>query len=479
MRLLSASTVLFGSLIVSAPPLIAADPIGRPNIVLLFADDLGNSDLSSYGCKDIKTPAIDSIGREGIRLTRFYANSPECTPSRTALLTGRHPQRVGGLECAIGLGNVGRYDEAEWLQKKGELGLPTSEATLPRLFRDSGYETAMFGKWHLGYDPKFSPRKHGFDESLVVLGGGTDYVSHTEPDGGMVMRYNDQPLNVPGYLTDVFAERAIQWISRPRAKPYFLYLPFNAPHDPYQGPDDGPAPVPWAKGTRDIYRKMVERLDQRVGDILAALDRSPAARNTIVVFLSDNGGNGVGTNLPLRGFKTTMWEGGIRVPCLVRWPAGIPGGRESAQVMQSIDLAATLLAAAGVKAAPDRPLDGSSLIDVLNGKKAAVSRTVYWRYKRAENRRKAVMDGDDKLVIDNGQKELFNLAKDPYEKENLLAANPAKAAELEAKLSVWEKSVAAPRLRDFAAAGPAKAAPADAAAPSATAYRKGGEGNEE
>lgn len=457
MRMLSASTALFGSLIVSAPPIVAADATGRPNIVLLFADDLGYSDLSSYGCADIKTPAIDSIGRQGIRLTRFYSNSPECTPSRTALLTGRHPQRVGGLECAIGLGNVGRYDEAEWLQQKGELGLPTSEATLPRLLRDGGYDTAMFGKWHLGYDPKFSPQKHGFHESLVVLGGGTDYVTHTEPDGGNVLRRNDQPAKVPGYLTDVFAASAVEWISRPRTKPYFLYVPFNAPHDPYQGPDDGPAKLPWAKGTRDIYRKMVGRLDQRVGDILAAIDRSPGARNTIVAFLSDNGGNGVGINLPLRGFKTTMWEGGIRVPCLVRWPAGIPAGRESAQVMQSIDLAATVLAAAGVKAAADRPLDGVNLIDVLNGKKAAFARTVYWRYKRAENRRKAVLDGDDKLVIDNGQRELFNLAKDPYEKVNLLTTHPQKAAELEAKIIAWEKSVAAPRLRDFVAAPAAPA----------------------
>ena len=460
MRILSASTALLGSFIVSAHPLVAADATARPNVVLLFADDLGSSDLSSYGCVDIKTPAIDSIGRQGIRLTRFYSNSPECTPSRTALLTGRHPQRVGGLECAIGLGNVGRYDEAEWLQKKGELGLPTSEPTLPRLLASGGYDTAIFGKWHLGYDPKFAPEKHGFQESLVVLGGGTDYVTHTEPDGGNVLRQNGQPAKAPGYLTDVFAARAVEWISRPRTKPYFLYVPFNAPHDPYQGPDDGPAPVPWGKGTRDTYRKMVERLDQRVGDILAAIDRSPGARNTIVAFFSDNGGNGTGRNDPLRGLKTTLWEGGIRVPCLIRWPAGIPAGRESAQAMQSIDLAATVLAVAGVKAAPGYPLDGVSMVDELGGKKAPYPRTLYWRYKRADNRRKAVLDGDDKLVIDNGRQELFNLAKDPYEKTNLLTAQPQKAAELEAKIIAWEKSVAAPRLKDFVAAPavPAKAA---------------------
>jgi len=458
MRLPSASlAALFGSLAFPVLPLHAAEPAApsaRPNIVVLFADDLGYSDLSSFGCRDIRTPAIDSLGRDGVRLTHFYSNAPECTPSRAALLTGRHPQRIGGLECAIGIANVGRYDEAVWLQKRGELGLPTSEASLAKLFRGAGYATAMFGKWHLGYDPKFSPKQHGFDESLVVLGGGTDYVSHTEPDGANVLRHNDAPAEVPGYLTDVFAARAVAWINQPRNQPYFLYVPFNAPHDPYQGPDDGPAPVPWPKGTREIYRKMVERLDQRVGDILAAVDRSPAARNTLVVFLSDNGGTAIANNGSLRGTKTTLWEGGIRVPCLIRWPAAIPAGRESIQAAQNIDLAATLLAAAGVKPAADRPLDGISVLDVLTGKKEPFARTLFWRYKRGDNRRKAVLDGDDKLIIDNGQITLLNLARDPAERDNLLAAQPAKAATLEAKIVAWEKTVAAPRLRDFTSATP-------------------------
>jgi N-acetylgalactosamine-6-sulfatase len=446
------STALLSSLCLTSQAVAAQGVSERPNVVILLADDLGYGDLSSFGCRDIKTPAIDSLARTGVRLTHFYSNAPECTPSRAALLTGRYPQRIGGLECAIGIGNVGRYDEAEWLQKRGELGLPTSEKSLGRLFSDAGYNTAMFGKWHLGYDQKFSPRQHGFEESLVVLGGGTDYVTHTEPDGGKVMRYNDQPANVPGYLTDIFADRAIRWISQERTKPYFLYVPFNAPHDPYQGPDDGPAAVPWGRGNRDVYRKMVEHLDRRIGDVLAAIDRSPAAKNTIVVFLSDNGGTAVASNKPLRGTKTTLWEGGIRVPCLIRWPAAIAGGGETTQVAMNIDLAATLLAAARINAAPERPLDGVSLLDVLRGTKEPFPRTIYWRYKRGDNRRKGVLDGDFKLVIDNGQKELLNLADDPQEKSNLLSSLPAKAAELEAKIIAWEKAVSAPRLRGFAAA---------------------------
>jgi N-acetylgalactosamine-6-sulfatase len=451
MRLSLGSLALLAWFVLSGQA-VAAAPAPRPNIVVLLADDLGYGDLSSYGCADIKTPAIDSIGRAGIRFTQFYSNAPECTPSRTALLTGRHPQRVGGLECAIGLGNVGRYDEAEWLQKRGELGLPTSEQTIARLFRAAGYSTAIFGKWHLGYDPKFSPKQHGFDESLVVLGGGTDYVLHTEPDGGNVLRHNDQPAKVPGYLTDVFADRAVDWISRAGAKPYFLYVPFNAPHDPYQGPKDGPAPVPWPKGNRDTYRKMVEHLDQRIGDVLAAIDRSPSARNTLVVFLSDNGGTAIGSNRPLRGHKSTLWEGGIRVPCLVRWPAAIPPGRESAQAAQTIDLTATLLAAANIPLSTTVPLDGVNLLEVWRGQAQPFPRTLFWRYKRAENRRRAVLDGDYKLVIDNGQKELLNLAQDPQEKQNLAASLPAKVTELEAKIIAWEKEVASPRLREFVAA---------------------------
>jgi arylsulfatase A-like enzyme len=458
MRVFTASAVVLAVSILTATAVAApAAAPSRPNVVVLFADDLGYGDLSSYGCADIKTPAIDSIGRSGVRLTNFYSSAPECTPSRAALLTGRYPQRVGGLECAIGLGNVGRYDEAEWLQKRGELGLPPSEQSVPRMFRDAGYATAIFGKWHLGYDPKFSPRQHGFEESLVVLGGGTDYVSHTEPDGGNVLRHNDQSATVPGYLTDVFADRAIDWIKRSGTKPYFLYVPFNAPHDPYQGPGDGPAAVPWGKGTRDTYRKMVEHLDKRIGDVLAAIDRSPSGRNTLVVFLSDNGGTAVGSNKPLRGNKSTLWEGGIRVPCLIRWPASIPAGGESAQVGLNIDLTATLLAACNIKPAGTASLDGVSLLDVLQGKSQPFARTVFWRYKRAETRRKAVLDSDYKLVIDNGQKELLNLAKDPQEKQNLAQAMPGKLAELEAKIVAWEKEVAAPRLRDFAAV--AKPAP--------------------
>ncbi len=431
----------------AAPWLRAASP-ERPNLVILFADYLGYGDLSSYGCPDIKTPVIDAIGKRGVRFTQFYSNSPMCSPSRTALLTGRYQQRVGGLECAIGNGNLGLYDEAEWLQQRGELGLPATETTIAEMLRRAGYDTAIIGKWHLGYERKFWPDHHGFQESFVALGGELDYVTHTENDGRETLVHNGERTRATGYLTDVFADRAIAWISQRRA-PYFLYLPFTAPHGPLRAPDDGPSARHADDQHRDTYRKMVEQMDRRIGDILAAIDRSPTAKNTIVVFLSDNGGIGVGRNLPLRGGKSYVWEGGIRVPCLISWPREIPAGTTTDQVALNMDLTATLLAAAGVAAPAGRALDGSNLLDVISGRGAPFARTVFWGFKRGEARRKAVREGDIKLVIDDGNEELFDLARDLRETRNLVAEMPEKAAELRARIAAWEKDVVAPRLKDF------------------------------
>ncbi|MGH9627955.1 MAG: sulfatase-like hydrolase/transferase, partial [Bryobacteraceae bacterium] len=202
-----------------------------PNIVLLLADDLGSADLSCFGASDIRTPAIDSLAKDGVQLTRCYAN-PECTPSRAALLTGRYVQRIGGLECAIGVGNVGRYDEAVWLQQRGELGLPVSEITIARMLKDHGYDTACIGKWHLGYLDKFSPNAHGFDEYFGILGGNADYFAHTEQSGDNVLRHNGRPVKREGYLTDLIGTSAVNWLKARKQNPFFLYVPFNAPHSP-------------------------------------------------------------------------------------------------------------------------------------------------------------------------------------------------------------------------------------------------------
>jgi arylsulfatase A-like enzyme len=408
--------------------LMAAAAAAQPNIVLILADDMGIGDVGCYG-STIRTPHIDRLAREGVRYTQFYANAPECTPSRTALLTGRYPHRVGGLECAIGVGNVGRYDEAEWLQKRGELGLPASEETLGQMLRKAGYQTACIGKWHLGYDPKFSALRHGFDRYFGVLGGNADYFTHQEEGGDAVLYEGEKRVERAGYLTDLIGDEAVGWLERRKAgQPFFLYLPFTAPHAPTQGPghEEGKAG----------YAAMIERMDYQIGRVVAA-----AGREAIVVFASDNGATKMGSNGALRGFKTEVFEGGIRVPCVMRYAGKVSAGTVSARVALHMDLTATLLAAAGVK--PARRLDG---VDLLG---AEESRAVYWRYKRMANRRKAVRRGSWKLLLDNGKEYLFHLGEDPEEKVNRAEQAPEEAAALRGLLGQWEEDVKAPRLRGF------------------------------
>lgn len=430
----------------AAPALLRA--AARPNILLLFADDLGYGDLACYGCPDIRTPNLDKFATEGVRFTRFYSNAPECTPSRTALLTGRYQQRVGGLECAIGLGGVGRYDEAEWLASKSELGLPTSETTIASELARAGYDTAISGKWHLGYQDKFSPMRHGFQDAYYVLGGAVDYVTHAETDGRQVFLDNGRPVSDKGYLTDLFADRAIAWMkNRSAVKPWFMYLPFTAPHNPFQAPGDGPVDeANWNKGSRETYARMVEHMDRRIGDILAQTARMPGASNTIVIFLSDNGGPQRARNAPFRGFKSSLFEGGIRVPCILRWEDKVKPG-VSSQMACNMDLTASLLAAVGVK--PAKRGDGIDIMPLLSARNRPAPRTLFWRYKRGEARRRAVCEGDLKYIDDSGKIHLYDLGADLGETRNLASERPADVGRLEKALSQWERDVAAPRLAGY------------------------------
>lgn len=419
-------------------------PRRAPNVVLILADDLGYGDLSSYGSKDTRTPRIDSIGAAGVRFTQFYANAPECTPTRSALLTGRYQQRFGGLECAIGIGNVGRYDEAIWLQQRDELGLPATEPTVARILKQAGYDTAIIGKWHLGYLDKFRPGRHGFDEFYGILGGGVDYFTHREESPLHAMYHNEKPITREGYLSDVIAEESVRWLKeRRKANPFFLYVPFTAPHLPMQAPD--------GQQTRDhsTYIKMTERLDSCVGQILAQIDSMGAAENTIVIFTSDNGAIQLGSNGGLRGFKSSLWEGGIREPFMVRWPAVLKPGRTSSQVAIGMDLLPTILAAGGIAPPAGVKFDGVNLLPVMKAEAQPSPRTLFWRYKRLQARRKAVRSGDWKYVWDGGKEELHNLAEDPGEQHDLLAGMPEEAAKFRARLAAWEKEVAAPRLKDY------------------------------
>ncbi len=426
-------------------------PAEKPNFVLFLADDLGYGDLSSYGAPDIRTPHIDAIGERGCRFTQAYANAPQCTPTRAALLSGRYQQRFGGLECAIGVGNVGRYDEAVWLQERNELGLPADPPTMGRIFKRHGYATACFGKWHLGYLEKFSPSRHGFDEYFGILGGNADYFTHREFGGWPALYHNGKPVQEEGYTTYLIADHAVRWLESRRQNPFLLYVPFTAPHTPVQGPDDKDKKITeenWNKGDRATYCRMVEAMDEAVGRILEKVREVSRGRETYVVFVSDNGGYGLSRNDPFRGRKSYLWEGGIRVPLLVEGP-GIPAGSETDQVALTMDLAPTFLSAAGLAAPPASRFDGVDLTGVLRGEREPFQRTVFWRYKRAQNRRKAVRHGNMKYLWDNGTEYLFNLAEDVREEHNLLEDFPGVAAELRDKLAEWEEEVRAPRLAGF------------------------------
>jgi arylsulfatase A-like enzyme len=427
----------------------------RPNVVLIVADDLGYGDTSAYGCPDIRTPHIDSIGRAGVKFTQFYANAPECSPTRTALLTGRYQHRVGGLECAIGVGDQGRYDEAIWLQKRGDLGLPAYETTIGQVLRTAGYATGCFGKWHLGYPEKFWPEKHGFDESFGVIGGNADYFTHVEQEGKPAIYRNGDYVKEPGYVTDLIANEAIGWLRRQKEKPFFLYLPFTAPHTPIQDPDGfdpklGNAPV--RQGHRPTFAKMVERMDARIGDVLQALTEMKAADNTLVIFVSDNGGDANGRNLPLRGRKSSLFEGGIRVPFMARMPGVFPQGKLAAQVAATMDVMPTILAATGVQPPRGRSFDGTNLLPVMTGKEADSERTLFWRFRRGDRTLKAVRHGVEKLVISPEGEYLFDIGRDPGEADNLISTAPQYAVRLKKQLAEWEREVAAPRLKAFKAA---------------------------
>ena len=419
-----------------------------PSIVLILADDLGYADLGCYGATDARTPHIDSLARDGCRFTNFYAMGPQCTPSRTALLTGRYPQRAGGLECAIGTGNVGRYDEAIELAARGELGLPPEQAVLAPALQSRGYVSAIFGKWHLGYDAKFNPLDQGFDEFAGFLGGNVEYFRHYELSDLDVFLRGREPVDREGYLTDLISDDAVDFLRRQAEtpdRPFFLYLPHAAPHFPFQGPEDRdpePTAETWMTGTRESYVAMVESLDRGVGRVLRTLDEIGRTENTIVIFTSDHGAMPPGRNTPWRDFKSTLFEGGIRVPFLVRWPGRFPPGSESRHVGTLMDLTQSLLRIAGAAVPDGGGLDGIDILGEVLSDQPPGDRELYWRYRRGDLTWRAVRAGDSKLIVrqsgDQVETWLFDLGRDPTETRNLAARRVGQRDRLAEMLRRWE-----------------------------------------
>ncbi|MBL8552559.1 MAG: sulfatase-like hydrolase/transferase [Hyphomonadaceae bacterium] len=418
----------------------AAAPGGPPNILFIMADDLGYADLSCYGRTDYSTPVLDGLAADGLQLTNGYANSAVCAPTRVALATGRYQYRL-----TIGLGEPGI---------RGDHGIPPEHPTLPSQLKRLGYRTALIGKWHIGSPPHFGPLRNGYDRFYGLYGGGTDYFRHA-PDNALgegAMRANatlidqDAPARDEGYLTDLFTDRAIQWIEGGGTEPYFLSLHFTAPHWPWEGPGDQAVSQQLTDlnhqdgGSLKVYAEMVRSLDRNIGRVLEAIERGGARNNTIVVFTSDNGGERFSDVWPFVGVKGELLEGGIRVPAIVRWPGRIARGQRCEQVITSMDWMPTLLAAAGGAPDPAYPSDGANLIAELTGAPAK-PRKLFWRFKANEQR--AFRDGDWKYLKIRGFEHLFNLAEDQRERADRKDHEAAIFARMKAEYDAWDATMLA------------------------------------
>lgn len=408
----------------------------RPNIVFILADDMGYADVACYGRTDVRTPAIDSLARDGIQLLQGYANSAVCSATRTALMTGRYQYRL-----PIGL-------EEPLAGSSGNVGLPPEHPTLPSMLRASGYRTALIGKWHLGELPDFGPLKSGYEEFFGFRGGALDYFSHKGARDQDDLWRQDQKIEMPGYFTNLVGQQAVDFIDRSAAldRPFFLSMHFNAPHWPWEGPHDSAEARRIAGtglrhldgGSRKTYLEMIEAMDAEVDRVLKTLARHGIREDTIVVFTSDNGGERFADTWPFSGQKTELLEGGLRVPSLISWPNGLPRGQQNDQVSITMDWVATLLSAAGVAPDPAYPLDAIDLLPILRGAELQ-RRTLYWRYKA--NHQRAVRDGNLKYFKILNNTFLFDVVADPLERANLKTRQPEDFARLEAMWKDWNSTM--------------------------------------
>jgi arylsulfatase A-like enzyme len=401
----------------------------KPNILLMVADDLGYGDVSANGCQDFQTPQLDALAASGIRFAAGYVTAPLCSPSRAALLTGRH-------QC--------RFLPYGGNPPGPTAGLPLEVHTLAEHLKGAGYRTAALGKWHLGEAEQLHPLSRGFDEFFGFLSGMHDYFKTDDPRWGMILR-GRQRDELRQYLTFALAEEACAFVRRDEPEPFFLYLAFNAPHLPLQAPEEYLAKTAHlADPKRRINAAMVMALDDAVGRVLAALRANGRLENTLVFFLSDNGAallkgsaaNG-GSNAPLRGSKTQLWEGGIRVPFFAAWKGHIPPGGVTHEPVSSLDVVPTALTAAGVRVLPEWNLDGLNLLPWLTGDSAAPKRgPLYWKFGLNQT---AIRDGDMKLVHMGKEGGLFNVRQDISESRDRTSARPILAKQLEEAWRAWEK----------------------------------------
>lgn len=389
------------------------------NVIFVVADDLGYADLGCYGGRPADfgavSPNIDKLAREGMRFTQGYANSPVCSPTRFALMTGRYQYRLrGAAEEPINSRSRGSQT----------LGLPPEHPTLPSMLRAAGWRTALIGKWHLGYPPHFGPRLSGYETFYGPMSGGVDYFTHCGSNGAHDLFHDEEEVQDVGYLTDLITERAVAWLEdvSDSGAPFLLSLHYTAPHWPWETRDDADKVADVKDnlfhldgGNIHTYRRMIHHMDEGIGQVMATLERRGIADDTLIIFTSDNGGERFSDSWPLVGGKMDLTEGGIRVPWVARWPRVIDPGRVSHQHCMTMDWTATVLDAADVAPSSSHPLDGVSLMPVLRGG-PGFHRTMYWRMKHRGQR--AMRDGRWKYLLVDGHEYLFDVEADERERAN-------------------------------------------------------------
>jgi len=432
--------------------------MNKPNIVVIYADDLGYGDLGCYGSDAIQTPHLDHLAAQGVRFTNWYSCSPVCSPSRAALLTGRYPARTGVTSILGG--------------KRGMTGLPADELTLAKLLKPLGYATGIFGKWHLGMAPENGPNAHGFDDFFGFLAGCVDYYSHifywgqaTGVNPTHDLWQNDKEIWHNGeYLTDLITQRAIDFIERHADQPFFLYVPYNAPHYPMHAPQHYLDRFPDLPPDRRIMAAMIAAMDAGVGEIIQALRRIGTYDDTLIFFSSDNGPSTESRNWLdgtedryyggsagiFRGHKGSLFDGGIREPTLLSYPAKIQAGQVCDEVGMMADIVPTVLALVGGNVTADHIVDGKNMLPVLSEGAPSPHERIFWEYEG----QLAVREGSWKLVL-NGKLDmgrpiadrvhLSNLDDDPGERLNLAAQQPERVEQLRAAIHRWYADITSTR----------------------------------
>jgi len=448
----------------------AARAAEKPNILLIVSDDQGWPDLGCLGHKPIETPNLDRLAAEGVRLTSYYVTWPACTPSRGSILTGRHPLRNGLYDMVRNdLVNYGhRYTAAEYATSpEMTLGLDPREKTLGDLLHSAGYRCGMVGKWDMGQARRYLPLQRGFDFFYGHGNNGIDYYTHERYGIHSMFAGNERAKADQGlYATDLFEREAIKFIAASGDRPWFLYLCFNAPHGASSFGSDAnnpksragvQAPEKYLNAYVDSnvpqrlrqYYAAVTCMDDAIGRILAAIRQQNDYENTLVIFQSDNGGSGNGGNAPLTGGKSSLWEGGLRVPCIACWPGRVPAGSVCDEFLTTLELLPTLAAASGAALPESVVLDGYDMLPTLEGKVPSPRKEMFWEFRG----QKAARVGKYKWIDSDKAKGLYDLSADVAEKEDLSASNPRLAQQMASRWAEWRRQLdaAEPRgpFRDY------------------------------